>query len=132
MIVVILYDKHISYSLFDPEFSELVGIKPKLWISVMLFLSVLVGFTMTFMYGFLIAHIIALSTFNVRNKRLALIIFILSVVALTNLPSALAVALGSVVAFAVDKMLLLWKSGSKDVSYLWKAFMRGPPRMPSL
>ncbi len=125
LIAYLIFDNFIAYSFFDSEFSEIVGLRPKLWISLILFGAVIVGFTMTFMYGFLIAHILALSGANIKNKKLGALSFVVfTTVLITNIPAALAVALGSVLATAVDKVLLLWRGSDLEVLEVRKAVVR--------
>ncbi len=133
LITYLTFDNLIAYSFFDSEFSEIAGLRPKLWISLVLFGAVIVGFTMTFMYGFLIAHILALSSANIKNKKLGMLSFIaFTTVLITNIPAALAVALGSVLATAVDKVLLLWKRSSLKVSEVRKTAVREASGVPSM
>ncbi len=125
LLIYLIFDTQIAYSFFDREFSEIIGLKPSLWVSLVLFGAVIVGFTMTFMYGFLIAHILALSSINIENKKLGIISFtVFTSLLITNIPAALAVALGSVLATVIDKMLLLWKGSSLKVSKVRKTAVR--------
>ncbi len=133
LLIYLIFDIQIAYSFFDKEFSEIIGLKPSLWVSLVLFGAVIVGFTMTFMYGFLIAHILALSATNIKNRKLGIISFtVFTSLLIMNIPAALAVALGSVLATVIDKMLLLWKGSNLKVSKVRKAVVRKALGVPGV
>ncbi len=117
LVIFLLFNDTITYSVFDTEFAKIAGLRPEIWISTIVFGSVIIGFTMTFMYGFLIAHVMALSATNIKNKRIGMLVFTMAMAILSiNIPAALAAALGSVIATVVDKVLLLRKTSSFKMS----------------
>ncbi len=130
-IMIALFDFNLKASMFDLEFASFIGSYPRIWLSLLSFASIVLGFAMTFAYGFLLAHVIALSAAEARA--LALVLYaLLSALLMIFVPAPLASSLAAAVAVGVE-MLLLRKIGETKVREVWKARMRLPlPALPGM
>jgi len=117
-------DKVLS-SVFDYEYGLSRGINPKLWILLALLVGVVTGITLTFIYGFLLAHVVALASLLIgyfsKNFKEELIAWML----IGAVGAALSVKVSLAYSFAVASfaVLLLWKALGKALSEVWTSFV---------
>ncbi len=122
-----LFELPINFSLFDIEFSQIKGLMPKTWLTLVYVSSAYAGAQLAFFQGFLLAHVTSLSLlvvgYEVRGLRREL--GALALFGLTNYVSGiyLPVAYSSAVSAVV--VLLLWKAGGKALRELREALVRG-------
>ncbi len=118
IVVYAMFQDRVLYSIFDPEYSETRGLNPRLWIPLTYLSAIISGVTLTFAYGFLLAHVVALSVmamgYEARTLKQEL-----TLLAAISLPSfVLTLNFPLTYSFSVSSLgvLLLWKGGKKALS----------------
>jgi len=122
---LMIFEKFLLYSIFDPEYASFRGLKPALWLALLTLASILMGFTMTLSYGFLLAHVIALAASSSKEAKVSILSFLTIAFVLsftTAIP--LACAISAVAAKGVE-VLLLRLRGQGKVWPLWQTSLRG-------
>jgi zinc transport system permease protein len=124
-IYMINYNK-VLFTIFDPEYARARGLNPEAWNSLVLLLAVLLGASLTFSHGFLLAHVVSLSVlllgYSVRTAKAEAVLtalFLLSTHALSIYISA-----SYAVSATTLALLLLWKTYEKKLSHVWTPHLR--------
>ena len=97
--ILFLFRKNLLYSIFDPEFASLKGLRPGVWLGLLSVSSILDGFSLTLSLGFLLAHVVALSASGARGGAKSLALFAIITLALstfTAMPLACAASAAAV------------------------------------
>lgn len=124
-ILLKVFEYPINFSLFDMEYSQIKGLKPKLWLTLVYVSAAYVGAQLTFFQGFLLAHVTSLSLLVVgyllrelRSEITALLVFaVVNYVSGIYLPLAYSSAVSSVA------LLLLWQAREKALPNVRKTLM---------
>jgi len=123
---LMLFERPLLYSIFDPEYASFRGLKPGLWFALLTLTSILMGFTMTLSYGFLLAHVIALVASSSKEAKTSIVTFSVITLVLSSLTAIpLACAISAVVAKGVEVLLLRFR-GQGKVQALRPTGLRGP------
>ncbi|UXD22330.1 hypothetical protein IPA_03590 [Ignicoccus pacificus DSM 13166] len=130
---VLFYD-NVKYSIFDPEYCEVRGLKPSLWIGLTFLLAIMTGTTLTFSHGFLLAHVVSLgalllgySAQTIKEEIMLTFVFTLASATLSLfLPLSYSVSVMTIA------LLLLWKAIGKKVPKLRKTSLHSSRPLSSM
>ncbi|NPA84426.1 MAG: hypothetical protein GXO07_00275 [Crenarchaeota archaeon] len=119
--------KVLEFSIFDPEYAELVGLRPWLWLGLLSFSAITTGFAMALSYGFLLAHVVALSASGTTRFKGVILFAAFSAVLSVLIATPLACALSATAVRGLE-VLLLRRAGLLEVLRVWKARLPLPRR----